>query len=81
MLFEFKKISSSLNYERANRIGELLSKNKIAYQLKPRVMSVYNIFDSAHLGNMSNQKPKITYSVYDVALFSSCGCMIDTSTA
>lgn len=41
-----------------------LSKNKIAYQLKPRVMSVYNIFDSAHLGNMSNQKPKITYSVY-----------------
>ena len=27
-------------------------------------MSVYNIFDSAHLGNMSNQKPKITYSVY-----------------
>lgn len=49
MLFEFKKISSSLNYERANRIGELLSKNKIAYQLKPRVMSVYNIFDSAHL--------------------------------
>lgn len=48
MLFEFKKISSSLNYERANRIGELLSKNKIAYQLKPRVMSVYNIFDSAH---------------------------------
>ena len=64
MLFEFKKISSSLNYERANRIWELLSKNKIAYQLKPRVMSVYNIFDSAHLGNMSNQKPKITYSVY-----------------
>ena len=33
MLFEFKKISSSLNYERANRIGELLSKNKIAYDV------------------------------------------------
>lgn len=56
MLFEFKKISSSLNYERANRIGELLSKNKIAYQLKPRVMSVYNIFDSAHLAPEDMQR-------------------------
>ena len=58
------KIYSTNDPEKKKKIQEVLSQNNIKYKVKAKDVFKINIFDTAVLGSLGNNKIKITYYFY-----------------
>lgn len=58
------KVYSTNDPEKKKKIQEVLSQNNIKYKVKAKDVFKINIFDTAVLGSLGNNKIKITYYFY-----------------